>query len=147
MSGYVVVSTSNRFHLYAVDSSGAAVSGADLRIYIHNYTSNLWLVAGIWQGTRNYNSMTEDANIAGYYYYDVTAPSTDQVGLNIYAESATGTVANGPWDENVWVVTDLASTTTSTSTTVSGISPILLRLEGYLKRIEQLANQIFRLRK
>lgn len=147
MSGYIVVNTSNRFHLYAVDSSGAAESGADIRIYIHNYTSNLWLVAGIWQASRSYNSMTEDVNVAGYYYYDVVAPSTDQVGLNIYAESNTGTVANGPWDENVWVVTDLASTTNTTSSTVNGISPVLLRLEGYLKRIEQLANQIFRLRK
>lgn len=145
MSGNVVVSTSNRFHLYAVDSSGAPESGADIRIYIHNYTSNLWLVAGVWQLARSYNSMTEDGDVPGYYYYDVVAPSVDQVGLNIYAESNTGTVANGPWDENVWVVTDVASTTSSTSSAVTSVASLLSRLEGYLKRIEQLTNQIFRL--
>lgn len=144
----LITGTTNRFHAFASDSSGAGVTGATLDLYINNYTTSTWFNGTSWVGGRTNVVMIADANVSGLYYYDLLLPAANN-GLVLFTETVTAGVVNGPWLEEVWVEDEAGSSSTSITNisngTASVLSPSLARYEGYLKRIEQLSNQIFQI--
>lgn len=130
------------FEYWALDASGAAVTGATITLKIRRTDTNQYWNGSIWTTVSTVNmTETDSSNFAGHYSYSVTAPSAD-TNLQGFADSANAsiidpervlTIVVGGWADELDASVSSRGTTANQTTilnrlgafTGSGVNTIL----------------------